>query len=244
MASKSTSPYLDKTERILAELAENDKKEAEKNDRRAAENDRRAAENEKRAKENEKRAKENEKRAEENEKRTAKNERMIEEMRESSRQVDRQLKRLGKQLGGESNRWGKVVENLVAGDLITIARDYLGVRISYVSTRAFPEDRSWEIDVLGTNDDVVVVAEVKTTLTIKAIDKFLSSIMLPFTRLLPKHQRKKVYGIIAYVKVGLDKERAVFDYAWSKGLLVVKAMDGTNRVIEHENFTVHDYGNV
>ena len=230
MADKGTNPRLDRAEQILAELAENAKKEEEKNDSRAAENEKRAAENEKRAAENEKRAAENEKRA-------AENDRWIEESRQSSKSVDRQLKRLGRQLGGEGNRWGKIIEDLVAGDLIAIAWDYLGVHIDYASTRVFPEDRSWEVDVLGVNDDVVVAVEVKTTLVKKDIDKFLSNTLLPFThQISKKRQHKKIYGIIAYVKIKRGKEREVVNYAWSKGLLVVKAMDGTNRVLKKQQF--------
>ena len=234
MTAKGTSP-LDRAEQILAELAANAKKEAKKNDRRAAENEKRAAENEKRAAENEKRAAENEKR-------TAENDRLIEELRESSKSVDRMLKRLGRQIGGEGNRWGKIIEDLVAGDLITIAREHLGVHIDYASTRVRPEDRSWEIDVQGINHDVVVVAEVKTTLVKKDIDQFLDKTLLPFTRQVAKHQHKKIYGIIAYVKIGRGKESEIINHAWSKGLLVVKAMDGTNHVLENKNFTPRDYG--
>ena len=253
------------------EEAKKSDRRAQENDRRAQENDRRVQENDRRVQENDRRAKEADLRAhlraqeadlraqeadlraKEADRRVQENDRCIQatkalldqialDSEKRSKSVDRQLKRLGKQLGGEGNRWGKIIEDLVAGDLITIARDYIGVSISYVSTRVRPEDRSWEIDVLGVNQGAVIVAEVKTTLTKKDIDKFLASIMLPFTSIISKHQHKQIYGIIAYVKVERGKESEVINYAWSKGLLVVKAMDGTNRVLEGKDFTLRDYG--
>ena len=187
MADEDRNSRLAEVERILARMAKNAEKEEKKNNRRAKENEKRAAENE----------------------------RMIEELRESSKSVDRQLKRLGRQLGGEGNRWGKVVEDLVAGDLIAIAREVIGVNIDYVSTRTYPEDRSWEIDVLGTNHEVVVAVEVKTRLSQKDIDKFLAKTLLPFTRsTCKKRPRKRVFGVIAYVKVASqEKESEVINYA-------------------------------
>ncbi|MDE3269334.1 MAG: hypothetical protein OYH77_03510 [Pseudomonadota bacterium] len=220
MANTGTNSRLDRAEQILAALAENAKEEAEKNKLRMAENEKRAAENEKRA---------------------AENDRKIEELRASGKRIDRQLSRLGKQLGGEGNRWGKIIEDLVAGDLITIAKEHLGVHIYYAATRVRPKDRSWEIDVQGTNQDAVVVAEVKTNLEKKDIDHFLNKTLLPFTHQIAK-QNKKIYGIIAYVKVDRGKESEVIDYAWSKGFLVVKAMDSTNRVLDNKNFVPHNYG--
>ena len=117
--------------------------------------------------------------------------------------------------------------------------------ISATSAHAHtPPDRSWEIDVLGINQDTVVAVEVKTTLSTKDIDKFLTNVMLPFTRLIPKYQSKKVYGIIAYVKVEEKNESEVLNHAWGKGLLVVKAMKGSCRIVENKNFTPRDYGSV
>ena len=117
------------------------------------------------------------------------------------------------------------------------------MHISYVSTRAFPEDRRWEVDVLGVNNEAAVAVEVKTTLRKNDIDKFLTNTMLPFTRVASKQRRKQVYGVIAYIKIAkLEKESEVLDHAWSKGLLVIKAMDGTNRVLENKNLTLRDYG--
>ena len=103
MANEDKSARLDRVEQILAEMAENHKKEAKKNEKRAAENDR-----------------------------------SIEELRKSSKSVDRLLKKLGKQVGGANNRWGKIIEDLVAGDLSTIAQEALSVHLSYISTRAHP----------------------------------------------------------------------------------------------------------
>ena len=77
-----------------------------------------------------------------------------------SQKVDSQLEELGKQIGGANNRWGKIVEELVAGDLSAIISKHLNGQAHILrSTRVRPDDRSWEIDVLATNGDIAVPAE-------------------------------------------------------------------------------------
>ena len=157
-----------------------------------------------------------------------------------SRKIDVQLSELGKQIGGAHNRWGKIVEELVAGDLTAIISTHLRGQAHYLSTRVRPDDRSWEIDVLATNGDIAVPAEVKTTLSIDHIDRFISRILVPFTTLLPGHKHKRIYGVIAFVKTD-GNECEVIDHALSQGLIVVKAMHGTNKVLNAEDFKPRDF---
>ena len=154
--------------------------------------------------------------------------------------TDKQLRKLGKQLGGEGNRWGKIVESLVAGDLTDIIRTHLQVQAHYLSTRVRPEDCSWEIDVLATNGDIAVPAEVKTTLSIDNIDRFVSRILVPFTTLIPDHQHKRIFGVIAFVKVE-GNESEVVAHALKQGLIVVKAMRGMSTVLNAKDFTPRNF---
>ena len=51
-----------------------------------------------------------------------------------SRKIDVQLSESGKQIGGAHNRWGKIVEELVAGDLTAIISTHLRGQAHYLST--------------------------------------------------------------------------------------------------------------
>ena len=157
-----------------------------------------------------------------------------------SREIDAQLKELGKQIGGAHNRWGKIIEELVAGDLTAIVHTHLHAHAHHLSTRVRAADRSWEIDLLATNGDIAVPAEVKTTLNKDDIDNFVSRILVPFTTLLPDHQHKRIYGVIAFVKID-GNESKIIDYALQQGLILVKAMDGTNKVLNPKNFKPRNF---
>ena len=162
------------------------------------------------------------------------------EAKKRSRKIDAQIEELGKQIGGANNRWGKIVEELVAGDLSAIISTHLNGQAHILSTRVRPDDRSWEIDVLATNGDIAVPAEVKTTLSIEDIDRFVARILMRFTTLLPHHQHKRIYGVIAFVKID-GNESEVIEHALSQGLIVVKAMHGTNKVLNAEDFKPRDF---
>ena len=162
------------------------------------------------------------------------------EQKERSRKIDVQLSELGKQIGGAHNRWGKIVEELVAGDLSAIVLTHLNRQTHHLSTRVRAIDRTWEIDVLATNGDIAVPAEVKTTLNIDGIDRYVSRILRRFTTLLPDHKHKCIYGVIAFVKID-GNESEVIEHALNQGLIVVKALDGTNKVLNAKDFKPRDF---
>ena len=162
------------------------------------------------------------------------------EQKERSRKIDVQLSELGKQIGGAHNRWGKIVEELVAGDLSAIILAHLNRQTHHLSTRVRAIDRTWGIDVLATNGDIAVPAEVKTTLNIDGIDRFVSRILRRFTTLLPDHKHKCIYGVIAFVKID-GNESEVIEHALNQGLIVVKALDGTNKVLNAKGFKPRDF---
>ena len=159
---------------------------------------------------------------------------------ERSQKIDDQIEELGKQIGEANNRWGKIVEELVAGDLTAIVRTHLKRQVHHLSTRVRPTDRTWEIDVLATNGDIAVPTEVKTTLSKDDIDKFVSHILKRFTTLLPDHKHKLIHGVIAFVKIE-GNESEVIEHALKQGLIIVKAMNGTNLVLNDKDFQPRDF---
>ena len=152
--------------------------------------------------------------------------------------TDKMLRELGKQLGGQSNRWGKIIESLVEGDLCALMTKFFGIDIVDVSRRV--EVKDVEIDLVAVNTDTVVVVEVKTTLAREHIDKFISSKLSRFTELRPHYKDSKVYGVIAFVKVDSNAKETI-DYAISQGLIVIKAMRGTNHILNPKGSRPRDF---
>ena len=196
----------------------------EEADRRSKEADRRSEEADRRSEEADRRSKEADRRGEALDRRLAKTEQLI--------------KRIGKQVGGQDNRWGKIVESLVEGDLCQLMTDFLGVDIVDTSRRI--EVGDVEIDIVAVNTDTVVVVEVKTTLEQEHIDKFIATKLSKFTKLRPRYKDCKIYGVIAFVKVN-NNAKEIVNYAINKGLIVIKAMRGTNHIINPKGSKPRDF---
>lgn len=143
---------------------------------------------------------------------------------------------------GQDNRWSKIIESLVAGDLSELLAVKLGIKTNYATTRTKGtyQGHHWEIDVLAVNEGTVVPVEVKTTLTKDNIDHFITRILSKFTALIPSHKNSKVFGAIAYIKAE-NNEVDVINYDLSKGLIIIKAMRGTNHLINRKDNKIHDF---
>ena len=152
------------------------------------------------------------------------------------------IKQLRRQVGGQHNRWGKIVEDLVAGDLRDLLAKFLSIEINHVSTRVRGsyQSKNWEIDLLAVNEGTVVPVEVKTTLEKADIDGFIRRILHRLTDLIPAYRGDRVYGAIAFVKIA-DNEEETIDYALNKGLIVIKAMRGTNHIVNPKDCEPHDF---
>ena len=155
-------------------------------------------------------------------------EKQVQETSKELQAVGEYVRELGKQLGGQGQRWGKIIESLVEGDLCMLMTEFLGVEIVDISRRV--EVRDVEIDLVAVNTETVVVVEVKTTLQREHIDKFISTKLDRFTDLRPRYRGTNIYGVLAFVKVD-NNAKEVIDDAIGKGLIVIKAMRGTNHII-------------
>ena len=187
--------------------------------------DRMAAEREAERKAERKAAKERQVAADKRQKAT---EKQVQETSKELKAVGEYVRELGKQLGGQGQRWGKIIESLVEGDLCMLMTEFLGVEIVDISRRV--EVRDVEIDLVAVNTETVVVVEVKTTLQREHIDKFISTKLNRFTDLRPRYRGTNIYGVLAFVKVD-NNAKEVIDDAIGKGLIVIKAMRGTNHII-------------
>ena len=154
------------------------------------------------------------------------------------------LKRLGKQLGEYKNQWGKIAQYLVGSDFDAILKESFGIDVTYWVKlyKGKYQDKEWEIDVAAANGDVAVVGEVKVTMSAKDIDTFVANNLRNFHLYVPEHRNKKIYGLIAFMKIDEGYEKEVLASAQKYGLLVVKAIGKTFTVVTPAGTKLRDYG--
>ena len=130
-----------------------------------------------------------------------------------------------------------------AGDLANILKARFGISIDHSapSLSGSYQGKDWEVDVCAANGELVLVGEVKLTLTVEAVDKFVAGNLRNFHRYMPLYRGKKVYGLIAFVKTSRSEERQIIAYVHSLGLLLVKALDDTCHLLSPKGHELKDY---
>ena len=154
------------------------------------------------------------------------------------------LKNIGEELGHVGNQWGKVAEYLIGSDFDNILKQQFGIDVSYwvKLCKGKYQGKQWEIDVAAANGEVAVVGEVKVTMTAEKINEFVNNNLRNFHRYVPDHRHKKIYGLIAFVKIDDGYEDKVLTCAREHGLLVVRAIGDTFKLITPAGTELRDYG--
>ncbi len=167
-----------------------------------------------------------------------------EEHRKAQQETDRQLKEttaLVNQLSRDvaktsaefDSRWGRLMESLVEGDLISIL-NRRGIEICDTTSRLRGKLRDgghYEFDIIAHNGDEVVVVEVKTTLRPKDVKKFGKKLE-QFKRWVPRYKKNKVYGAMAY----LSEDSEAVGMAEKRGMFVIRATGDSAAVVNAEKF--------
>ena len=115
-----------------------------------------------------------------------------------AQETDRRMRELDKLFNGQ---WGKLMEALVDGDLIELLNGR-GIEVDHTMTNVVKRSggqRRREVDILALNGDEVVAVEVKTTLKVRHVDRYLS-VLERFGEVLPEYRERKVYGAVAYLR--------------------------------------------
>ncbi|GAB4324980.1 MAG: hypothetical protein Kow0091_32040 [Geminocystis sp.] len=141
-------------------------------------------------------------------------------------ETDRQIARLSKEIGNLGGKWGRFVENMVAPACETIFLNR-GIPVHQVSQRVKKklDGRVLEIDVLGTNENHVLVVEVESSLGVDNVKELIKDLQ-KFKEFFPEYSQKQVYGAVA----GIEIEEEADKYAYRQGLFVL-TQSGENVVI-------------
>ncbi len=170
----------------------------------------------------------------------------MEELRTSQIKTDRQLEKTDRQLEKTDRRfnsqWGRLVESLVEGSLVSLLQTY-GIDVRQTSRNArvsFVENdgslKQKEFDILVVNGTETVAVEVKTTLTPNKVGYFLSALE-DFKRYFPDYRHKRVYGAVAYLRSESEADR----YAERQGLFVIRATGDSASIINSQSFKPKEF---
>ena len=92
-------------------------------------------------------------------------------IKRQARAADRRMDKLDELFNGQ---WGKLIEALVEGDLVGLLQQRgIAVHHTVTNPRQNYGERRWEFDILAINGAEVVVVEVKTTLRVPDVDRFI-----------------------------------------------------------------------
>jgi len=144
--------------------------------------------------------------------------RQQEETAHQLRETDKKLEKYFGKVRELDKNWGKLVETLVKP---SVAQEFQKRGIAIVGSGQRVErhrnGETIEIDILLTNTDVMIVVEVKTTLSVDDVNEHIDKHLKPFKRFFTEYQSKKIYGAVAYIHVEEKADR----YAYKKELFVL-----------------------
>jgi len=144
-------------------------------------------------------------------------------LRESKAETDRQSKETDKKIRELAElftgQWGKLVEALLGPGCLSLFIEK-GIKVTQTSANVTntKNGRTMEIDILLVNDTELVVIEIKSTASVKYIDKLLLDLQ-EFKQFFPQYKNYKVYGAMAALRYYAECDK----YAQKKGLFVLKS---------------------
>ena len=142
------------------------------------------------------------------------------ELSDSQKETDRQMqktdKKIRKIIGDSGNRWGKLGENLVKGNLSKRLSER-GIKVERAITNL--ERGDTEFDIIAVNGKEIVVVEVKASLEPYDVSQFARN-MEKFKILWPEFKNKTVFGAMAFL---IKSSKRAEDLAEKQGFFVISA---------------------
>ena len=156
-------------------------------------------------------------------------------IKRQARAADRRMDKLDELFNGQ---WGKLIESLVEGDLTGLLQQRgIAVHHTVTNPRQNYGERRWEFDILAINGAEVVVVEVKTTLRVPDVDRFIGRLN-EFPELMPEYAARRIYGAVAYLKAYQESDVR----AERRGLFVIRATGSSASITNRDGFTPCTFG--
>ena len=146
---------------------------------------------------------------------------------------DKKLERELYKLHGEGdNRWGRLIEALVQGNVKKMFRD-AGIDVEHaLAQRRSRIDGIWrEYDLVAVGESDAVVVEVKATLRVADVKVFTERIG-DFRKWRWDDARPRVWGALAYLSAESNAARA----AEEAGFYLIQAVSGSARLVNSDGF--------
>ena len=153
-------------------------------------------------------------------------------LKEQGQETDRQIREVNKKIGDLGGKWGRFVENMVATACETIFLKR-GIPVHQVSKRVKKrlDGKTLEIDVLVTNENHVLIVEVKSSLGVNDIKEMIEDLR-EFRTFFPEYSQKQLYGAVA----GIEIEEGADKYAYRQGLFVLAQAGETVSILNNSDF--------
>ena len=159
-------------------------------------------------------------------------------MQETDRQMQETARRIRELNELFNGQWGKLMESLVEGDLVKLLqRRGIAVHHTVTNPRQNYGERRWEFDIVAVNGEEVVVVEVKTSLRVPDVDRFIGRLH-EFPELMPEYAGRRIYGAAAYLKAYQESDVR----AERLGLFVIRATGSSASINNREEFTPRTFG--
>ena len=148
------------------------------------------------------------------------------------KETDRKIREVNKQIGDLGGKWGRFVENMVAPACETLFLKRV-IPVHQVSQRVKKRlnGQTLEIDVLVTNENHVLVVEVKSSLGVNDV-KDLMNDLKQFRQFFPEYSQKQLYGAVA----GIEIEEGADKYAYRQGLFVLAQAGEAVSILNNPDF--------
>ena len=161
-----------------------------------------------------------------------------EEAQQKTEKVLQELtKNLNRASGDFTNKWGQFLENLVKGDLVKILKGR-NIEVVRVQPRLVYYENgreAGEFDLVAVNGKEVVAVEVKSTLTIQKVQKFIDKLKM-FKEYFPEFRNRIIYGSVAYLCEPEDEEvKGAAKFSQEHGLFVIVSPGGQSNVTTISN---------
>jgi Holliday junction resolvase-like predicted endonuclease len=155
--------------------------------------------------------------------------RMFQDTDKKFQDTDKKLNKLERLF---TSQWGKLVESLVEGDIISILNQR-GIEVTdTIKRRAGRRDGiDYEFDIIAINGSEIVIVEVKTTLRPEDVRDFIKKLGMAKTWM-PEYANKRIYGAVAF----LSEDSGTVTLAERKGLFVIRATGDSASIINRSEF--------